>query len=95
MKPLPMTARVCRSSFVGRKAVDARGKNSIDGGGMLDIVERQGEFQWAIAGQRAAFEQGADDFFHEERIALGFVDDEAFEIGDSRAIAARGTGGGR
>ena len=88
-----MTARVCRSSFSRAKAVDARGKNSVNGGWDADIVERHREFQRTITGQRTTFEERADHLFHEERITLGLIDNEAFEIGDSRAIADRGTVG--
>jgi len=50
-------------------------------------AERLGQFHAAVARERAVFEKAQDHLLHEERIAFGLLEDQAFERGEARVTS--------
>src|SRR6266851_5295417 len=67
--------------------VDARGEHGLYGGWNLNAAQRSGELDGAVAEQGALLEQRLCDLFHEERVAFGFLDDQALECDQVAAVA--------
>ena len=75
-----MTARVCSRSLVScGSRVDARGEDRLHRRRNLEITDGLGELHDSIADQRSLIEQDLHRFFHEERIAFGFLNNYALE----------------
>ena len=76
----PMTASVCSRSLAseGRRSMrDARIACTV--GGIFNSREWLRELHRAVAHQRSLIEQHLHRLFHEERVALGLLDDYALE----------------
>ena len=65
--------------FRRRQPIDARGENILHRGRNLQLRQRLGQPDYAVAHQRTVIEQHLHRLFHEKRIALGPFDDKAFE----------------
>ena len=66
--------------LAGGQAIDARRENRLHGRRNLQLGQRLGELdRRRVAHQRALVEQHLYRLFHEERIALGLLDDQALE----------------
>jgi hypothetical protein len=62
-----------------RQAIDACGKDRLHGGRYFQLAERLGQSGRAVAHEGAFVEEHLHRLFHEEWVAFGALDDEAFE----------------
>src|SRR5216683_8134524 len=65
--------------LLGWQPIDTRGQHRLNRRWDLNRIERFGEPDRAVANQRALLEQRLHDLFDEERIALGLLENQAFE----------------
>src|SRR5713101_3106501 len=65
--------------LLGWQPIDTRGQHRLNRRWDLNRIERFGELDRAVANQRALLEQRLHDLFDEERIALGLLENQAFE----------------
>ena len=66
--------------FGSAQPIDSRGQNALNGPRNLNGCEGSGQFDGAIAHERALIEQDLDHFLHEEGVTFGPRDDEVFDV---------------